>query len=164
MPDDIVIRDLKTADIEAVVDIALAAWEPIYAQFRKTLGDELFAAAHPGWRKEKARQVRAACEPDDRATVCVAEKHGRVVGFVTFYADDASRIGAIGNNAVHPDFQGQGIGPRLYEHVFGRLRKMGMRFVKVHTGLDPSHAAARRAYEKVGFTIQLPSVRYYRKL
>jgi hypothetical protein len=39
-----------------------------------------------------------------------------------------------------------------------------MRFAKVHTGLDPSHAPARRAYEKAGFTTQLPTVDYYRKL
>ncbi|MBW2097118.1 MAG: GNAT family N-acetyltransferase [Deltaproteobacteria bacterium] len=128
------------------------------------MGEDLFAAACPDWRKEKARQVRAACDPAHPALVCVAEKEGQVVGFITFHANDASRIGEIGNNAVRPDFQSAGIGTRMYEHVFERLRRLGMRFVKVGTGGDPAHAPARRAYEKAGFSIQLPSVTYYRAL
>lgn len=161
---DIVIRDLKSTDVEVIAEIAVAAWTPIFAFYRQTLGEELFEAACPNWQEEKARQVRLACDPQNRAMVCVAEKEGQVVGFITFYANDASRIGEIGNNAVHPDFQGMGIGTRMYQHIFDRLGRLGMRFVKVSTGGDPSHAPARRAYEKAGFSIQLPSVEYYRKL
>lgn len=164
MLNDIGIRDLEPSDLEAIVEIAVAAWTPIFAFYREVMGEELFAAACPNWREEKARQVRAACDPQSRAMVCVAEKGGQVVGFITFYADDASRIGEIGNNAVHPDFQGMGIGARMYQHIFDRLKKLGMRFVKVGTGGDPSHAPARRAYEKAGFSIRLPGVEYYRKL
>ena len=65
---------------------------------------------------------------------------------------------------VHPDWQGRGIAPRLYEYVFERLRERGMRYVKVHTGGDPAHAPARRAYQKAGFEIALPQVDYYREL
>ena len=161
--EDILIRDLEPPDAETIVRIAVAAWEPIFAYFRQAMGAELFAAACPNWQQEKARQVRAACRPDSSPGVCVAEKDGRVVGFITFCAK-GSGIGEIGNNAVHPDFQGQGIGTRMYQHVFQRLRERGMRFVKVHTGGDPAHAPARRAYEKAGFDIQLPTVDYYRKL
>jgi ribosomal protein S18 acetylase RimI-like enzyme len=75
-----------------------------------------------------------------------------------------SRIGEIGNNAVHPDVQGRGIGPQMYRHALERLRELGMRFVKVGTGGDPAHAPARRAYEKVGFDVQLPGVEYYCRL
>ena len=163
MKDEIVMRELRAADVETVVEIAVAAWEPIFAGFRRAMGEALFAAACPNWRQEKARQVRAACEPGSAAGVCVAEAGGRVVGFVTFHAK-ASGIGEIGNNAVHPDFQGQGIGPRMYAHAFERLRAEGMRFVKVHTGGDPAHAPARRAYEKAGFATRLPTVDYYRTL
>ena len=160
----IVIRDLRPADVEPIADIAVAAWEPIFAFFRQRMGEELFAARCPGWQEDKARQVRSACEPEDRASVCVAESDGQVVGFITFYTNDASRTGEIGNNAVRPDCQGQGIGTRMYQHVLDRLRAAGMTFAKVHTGLDPSHAPARRAYEKAGFSIQIPKVDYYQKL
>jgi hypothetical protein len=47
---DRAIRDLRPADEEAAVAIAVAAWEPICAQFAESLGEELFAAVHPGGR------------------------------------------------------------------------------------------------------------------
>ncbi len=161
---ELVIRELEQSDLEAVLEIAIASWAPIFAFYRQTLGEDLFTAAHPNWQAEKARQVRAACHPGRGAMVSVAERDGHIVGFITLYADDASRIGEIGNNAVHPDFQGEGIGTRMYEYVFDRLRERGMRFVRVGTGLDPAHAPARRAYVKAGFSIEIPSVQYYRRL
>jgi len=159
-----VIREVKPEDVEAACDIAAAAWEPVFASFRQMMGDELFGIACRDWRGQEAQQVREACQGAGGAMVGVAELDGRVVGFVTFYANDESRIGEINNNAVHPQFQGRGIAPKMYEHVFARLRELGMLYVKVCTGGDPAHAPARRAYEKAGFSTRLPSVEYYRKL
>lgn len=158
------IRDLEPQDVERIVEIALAAWEPIYAYYRQTMGRELFEIVFPDWQADKAGQVWKACQPQGTATVCVAEADGLVVGFITFYAHDGDRVGTIGNNAVHPQWQGQGIGPAMYEHVFARLRDLGFQAVQVFTGGDPSHAPARRAYEKAGFDVRLPEVGYYRKL
>ena len=167
---EIVVRPLEPSDVEAVVEIALAAWAPIYAYYRRAMGDELFLTAHPDWRQEKARQVRDGCAPAGYAIAAVAEvrpsdgQPARVVGFVTAYVRASLGIGEIGNNAVHPDWQGQGIAPRLYRYAFDRLRERGMRYAKVVTGGDPSHAPARRAYQKAGFEIVLPHVEYYREL
>ena len=158
------IRKLKPADVEAVAEIAMAAWKPIFEVRRGIMGEELFTATHPDWRQRKADQVRAACRSDHSARVLVAERDGRVVAFISFYTNDTSRVAEIGNNAVHPDFQGQGIGTAMYEDVFERMREAAMRFVKVVTGGDPGHAPARRAYEKAGFGIQIPVVNYYREL
>ena len=163
MTERLIIRDLAPADVEAVVEIAVAAWEPIFASFREIFGEDLFALACPNWQEAKARQVRTACEAPEQANVCVAELDGRVVGFATCYAK-GSGVGEIGNNAVHPGFQHRGIAQRLYARAFERLEALGMRFVEVSTGGDPSHAPARRAYEKAGFEIRLPKVTYYRKL
>ena len=161
---DISIRELCASDTDAVVAIAVAAWEPIYGLFREVLGDEAFTTMHPDWQADKGQQVRSACEGDRAAGVFVAETGGRVIGFVTCYADVRPSTGEIGNNAVHPDFQGRGIGPRLYERAFQCLRERGMRYVMVRTGLDPSHAPARRAYAKAGFHTQLPTVTLFREL
>jgi ribosomal protein S18 acetylase RimI-like enzyme len=119
---------------------------------------------YPDWEGEKAHQVRTACLPENRAMVCVAVEAGLVVGFVTYYSDDASHVGEIANNAVHPEWRGRGIGPEMYRHVFQRLRALGMRTVQVHTGGDPAHAPARRMYEKAGFDVSLPGVTYLRRL
>lgn len=164
MPDELTIRDFQPGDTERLVAIAVAAWQPIFASFREIFGEELYAANCPDYPQEKARQIRSACEDGSRALICVAELDGRIVGFATFYADVKPGIGEIGNNAVDPAHHGRGIAGRLYECVFERLRAMGMGFVKVITGGDPSHAPARRAYEKAGFDIHFPGVTYYRKL
>jgi len=44
------------------------------------------------------------------------------------------------------------------------MKARGVRFVRVLTGGDLGHAPARRAYEKAGFTRNLPSVTYYMEL
>lgn len=165
MSESFVIRELKPGDVDVIADIAVAAWTPIYAQFRDIMGEELFSALYPDWKGRKAGQVRRACEPDAGGYVYVAEKQGKVVGFVTFYViDEKAKIAEIGNNAVHPDYQRQGIGSSMYRFVFARMKEAGVRFVKVGTGGDISAAPARAAYEKVGFSIKLPHVTYYRKL
>jgi GNAT superfamily N-acetyltransferase len=128
------------------------------------MGEDMFLFLHPDWPSEKGGQIRRACEPGSSAQVCVAEQAGQVVGFATYYLDRGKGIAEIGNNAVHPSRRGQGIGPLMYEYVFERLRQRGVQYVTVHTGLDPAHAPARRAYEKAGFDTQLPEVAYFRKL
>jgi ribosomal protein S18 acetylase RimI-like enzyme len=157
------VRDLAPGDVDAIVGIAVAAWEPIYRYYRQEMGEELFQILHPDWRAEKAGQVERACLPGSRAGVCIAEQDGQVVGFATYYAND-SGVGEIGNNAVLPERQGQGIGTRMYGYVFDRLRALGMRYVKVSTGGDPAHAPARGAYRRAGFEVGLPAVDYYRQL
>ena len=163
MDGEIRIRDLAPGDVDAIVEIAVAAWEPIYSYYRQEMGEDLFQTAFPDWQADKARQVETACRPGSRARVCVAEQGGEVIGFATYYTND-SGVGEIGNNAVRPDRQGQGIGPRMYGYLFARLRELGMRYVKVSTGGDPAHARARGAYRKAGFEIALPGVEYYRVL
>ena len=160
---EVTMRDCRPEDVEQAAEIAVAAWPPVYAWRRETMGEELYTATQSDWQSQKASQIRAACD-DPRMQCCVAEQDGRVVGFVTFRTDPATRVGALGYNAVHPDCQGQGIASRMYRHALDRLRDSGMRFATVNTGGDPAHAPARRAYEKAGFNVQIPWVQYYRKL
>ena len=160
------LRDLRPEDVPIIVEIAVAAWQPIYGCFRETMGDALFLSLFPDWQEQKASQIRQACDPLSRLAmqVIVAQRSGCIVGFVTFRVDADTCVGEIGNNAVRDEHRGQGIAPAMYEAVFQRMREQGMRHVRVHTGLDPSHAPARRAYAKAGFDVGLPSVDYFRKL
>jgi GNAT superfamily N-acetyltransferase len=164
MDEGIHMREATSADVETVVEIALAAWAPIFAHYREMLGPELYTLESPDPLRRKEDEIRRAFDPDTRTHVYVAEKAGGVVAFVTFFIDPERRIGRIGNNAVRPEFQGMGLGPRMYQFVFDRMREMGMLYAKVITGGDPAHAPARRAYEKVGFHIQRPHLEYFRKL
>jgi len=73
-------------------------------------------------------------------------------------------MGEIGLNAVHPDHAGQGIGAAMYEKVMAKMKAAGTVLATVGAGGDPSHAPARRAYEKAGFGPALPSVYLYKLL
>ena len=165
MTDGVIIRELAPEDVARLLEIAVAAWEPVFASFRRILGDELFQLIHPDWQEEKRNHIRSACSEASAGTVLVAEKAGVLVGFVSYYPNAPEQgMAEIGNNAVHPDFQRQGIAHLMYQEVLRRLRATDTRFVRVCTGGDPSHLPARRAYEKAGFHITLPGVEYFRRL
>jgi ribosomal protein S18 acetylase RimI-like enzyme len=72
-------------------------------------------------------------------------------------------MGEISMLAVDPDYQGIGIGTALTEFALDRLKDAGMTVAMVETGGDPGHTAARRTYEKAGYTY-LPIARYFKNL
>ncbi|MBC7257570.1 MAG: GNAT family N-acetyltransferase, partial [Chloroflexi bacterium] len=51
--------------------------------------------------------------------------------------------------AVHPNFQGQGLGRRLMQAALGYLRSAGARQVKLE--VRPQNSPALRLYERIGF-------------
>jgi ribosomal protein S18 acetylase RimI-like enzyme len=157
------IRPLRPEDIDTICDIAVRAWEPVFAEFRRRMGDAIFSAKHSAWREDKAGQVRhhAQNHPD---WVIVTELDGRVVGFLTFVIREQSSFGEIGNNAVDPDHQGRGFGSAQCERALEIFREKGLKHAEVWTGLDDSHAPARAQYEKVGFWQAWPAVTYMREL
>ncbi|MFQ6098373.1 MAG: GNAT family N-acetyltransferase, partial [Armatimonadota bacterium] len=114
----------------------------------------------------KAAEVRGHAEAHPEWTLVAQLADGRIVGFVTFRIDSDARagLGHIGNNAVHPEHQGRGIGKALYERSMRAMREKGVRWVELVTGLDEGHAPARRAYEKCGFWQAMPSVHYFRRI
>lgn len=161
---DIVFRTGNPSDVEKAVEIAIVVYRPIYEYYSKTLGKEMFEDLYPNWRDIKSNQIRRYFLPTENHYVEVVEAEGRMIGFITYFVDPILHVGIIDNNAVHTDMQGKGIGHLMYEHVFEKLIELGMKYVEVTTGGDPSHEPARRAYERAGFAIQIPSVKYYKKL
>jgi ribosomal protein S18 acetylase RimI-like enzyme len=65
--------------------------------------------------------------------------------------------------AVHPEYQDRGIGTDLNTFALAKMKESGVKLAIVETGGDPSHAPARRSYEKAGYT-GLPLVRYFKDL
>jgi hypothetical protein len=51
----------------------------------------------------------------------------------------------------------------LNNFALEKMKESDMEMAVVSTGGDPSHAPARRSYEKAGYTA-LPLVRYYKAL
>ena len=161
---DITVRPFFQTDLEIVVEIAKIAWVPVFESYRRIMGDDIFDLTYPDWRGDKEAQIRKAAADDTPVHFLSAVVDGRVVGFVSWVIHSSSGAGEIGNNAVHPEYQNRGIAKMLYRQVFVELRKKGVRLVKVNTGLDQSHAPARSAYEKSGFSAGIPMVTYHADL
>ena len=51
------IRPFDDRDAEAVVDLSLRAWAPVFASFERVLGSEIFKRLHPDWREDQRRAV-----------------------------------------------------------------------------------------------------------
>jgi ribosomal protein S18 acetylase RimI-like enzyme len=92
------------------------------------------------------------------------ECDGQVVGFLTWYLPGPEGVGEIGNNAVHPDWQGRGVGGAQCRAALEQFRGMGLTSATVYTGLDDGHAPARAMYEKSGFNLTTPHVKYFMEL
>jgi RimJ/RimL family protein N-acetyltransferase len=144
--------------------IRAAAFAPVFASFRSILGEEIYNLAQARDDNAQGDLLASALAPGSGWEVYAAEQAGVVVGFVSVRLNHETRVGEIGLNAVHPEHAGTGIGAEMYELVLARMKEAGMQVATVSTGGDPSHAAARRAYEKAGFKVQIPSVWLCRKL
>ncbi len=161
LPDQLEITPARPEHLPAAFDIATAAWTGIHAEYEKLLGAELHEAFFGGWQ---ARKHQAISSELLSGRGFVALYQGRPAGFISYAMAKDAGFGSLGNNAVHSDLRGRGIGGLLYSHVLACLEKEGIRYAKVTTGLDDSHAPARRAYSKAGFSVGLPSISYYQKL
>jgi GNAT superfamily N-acetyltransferase len=158
------IRPFRASDLDAVVELSVRAWEPVFESLREVLGHAIFARLHqPDWRTVQADAVRAGCTGEDReAFVAVADE--RPVGFATVALNTFhERMGVVDMVAVDPAYQRRGIARRLMERSLDHMRTEGMDIAAVGTGGDRGHAPARAVYEALGFTA-LPGVRYLKLL
>jgi ribosomal protein S18 acetylase RimI-like enzyme len=107
--------------------------------------------------------VEGVCSDGSKTVVWAAEADGTVAGFIAYRLHSEDQSGEVELLAVHPDYQNRGIGTTLNNWALEQMKASGMRLAVVGTGGDPSHAPARRSYEKAGYTA-LPLVRYYKDL
>jgi ribosomal protein S18 acetylase RimI-like enzyme len=156
------IRALNPEDVDPVVEFSVRAWRPVFESFARLMGTEIFRKVYPDWAAEQASAVDSTCRAEGYR-VWVADADGRPVGFVAVIINDDTETGEIYMIAVDPDYQNRGIGLKLVTFAVDRIQERGMALVEIGTGGDPGHAAARRVYEKAGFT-PLPLVRYYKTL
>ena len=157
------IRNYAESDYETLVSIANRAWAKIFEGYRGQMGNEIFSLLYLNPAQSKALQIRKHVEahPD---WCYVAERNGKIVGFITFALVREIGLGVISNNASDSDSGEKGVGQEMYAAVLERFRAEGMRLAQVTTGLDEAHAPARRAYERAGFREHTESVTYYMKL
>ncbi|MEW5958373.1 MAG: GNAT family N-acetyltransferase [Chloroflexota bacterium] len=143
-----VIREVQEADLPALAELHVAAWQVAYRQIlpAEFLNNLSTSTAEARW---------ADLLEDARRTTLVAEVNGRVAGFVGFgdsrdEDDDPHVVGEIYAVYVHPEFWGQGAGTALVRQAINQLQDRGLREVTVWTLTE--NALARAFYEKMGFT------------
>jgi ribosomal protein S18 acetylase RimI-like enzyme len=156
------IRAFIDADLEAIVQLSLAAWVPVFASFRQVLGPRIYPLIWPDWRKSQAEAVEKVCK-DEKTHTLVAEVDGEVVGFLVYVLREQDKAGEVWLLAVEPGYQNQGIGTELNAAALREMRAAGMSLAEVETGGDGGHAPARRCYEKAGYKA-MPLVRYFKEL
>lgn len=154
----LLIRPSRADDLPRLQAIRAAAFAPVFASFRALLGDELYALAQQRSDDEQGELLASMLAADAPWQLYTAEQAGAIVGFVSVQMNADTRMGEVGLNAVDPAHAGGGVGTAMYEFALARMREAGMRVATVSTGGDPSHAPARRAYQKAGFTAVIPSV------
>jgi GNAT superfamily N-acetyltransferase len=160
---DVQIRPYTIADHDAVIQLSVLAWEPVFTAWQRILGPDLYPIAiYPDWRTGQSEVVEKVIATEHMHT-WVADTDGVVAGFVCYELNDATKVGEVQLLAVHPDYQNHGVGTQLNLFALQELKKGGMKLAVVGTGGDEGHAPARRAYEKAGYT-GLPLMRYYQKL
>lgn len=160
---NLLIRPYTSNDLEAIVELSILAWEPVFDSFQQVLGFAIYALIYPDWKPAQKTVVESACRDREKYHVWVAEVDQTVVGFFAYELNENDKTGEVYLLAVHPGYQNRGIGTALNHFALDKLKENGMKLAVVGTGGDPGHAPARRTYEKAGYTA-LPLVRYYKDL
>jgi GNAT superfamily N-acetyltransferase len=155
-PEAAVVRHATPRDVDALVGISARAWERAY---RGVIPDgvleEWIASVGSNWGA--AFENRA---PDNPWRAWLAERGGTVLGFaVTTRARDMwlpppDGAGELTSLYLDPDAIGTGLGRQLFEHAVADLRVRGFNPLVVWAFRD--NPLARRFYEKVGLTIDVP--------
>lgn len=145
------IRSYRSGDRERLQTIRELAFKPIHEGFREQLGDEIFEKVRSGEEQKQAEYLNTLMDGGDRKELYVLLDDHTIAGFIGLTLDEDGIEGEIDLNAIDPTYQGQGGGRFMYEFALARLKALGVQLAKVGTGLDENHAAARKAYEAVGF-------------
>ena len=156
---DRVLRQATHADLDAIGEIVRLAFGPVSFDCMREqfFGEEI--GGRP-WHAYKAGGVVSSVRANVYQCI-VTEIAGQAVGFATFLLDPGSGIATIGNNAVHPDFQGRGVGSAQQREVDRRMREEGYTRFQVTTLTND--IPAQRMYERLGYQRIAQSINYLRK-
>jgi GNAT superfamily N-acetyltransferase len=125
-----------------------------YSQFQNILSEENILAWKNSLTYEKTYQ-----ELFETGACFLCEKENKIVGSAfliphgnpfKWFDADCCYIRLV---AVHPDFEGNGIGKRLTEVCLNHAQETGEKIIALHT--SEFQNAARHIYEKMGFQKQI---------
>lgn len=148
---------------QAVIDLAIAAWTPVFARTRAEVPRFVYDTFYPdGWEVRRRADVAALLE-NEPGNIRLALLGKELVGFIGLRIHAEDRMGEIYILAVSPTHQRKGIGRRLMHFAQEHIRSAGMQMIMVETIGDSGHEPARRAYETFGFQ-RWPVARYFKDI
>lgn len=148
---------------DAVLDLTLRAWTPVFAKTQSEVPRFVYDAFYPeGWARRQRADVAALLEtePEKLRLAVIGQE---LAGFLGIRLHPQDRMGEIHIIAVSPDHQRKGIGRHLLQFAEAHIRAAGMKMIMVETVGDTGHEPARRAYEAFGFE-PWPVARYFKPL
>jgi mycothiol synthase len=99
---------------------------------------------------ETFREQHLAAHDLDPELSRVAERGGRVAGFLLALRRDDTAVGYVDILAVHPDHQGRGLGTTMLLDAFSRFAAAGLREAQLSVASD--NPRALRLYKRLGMT------------
>lgn len=148
---------------DAVIDLSLRAWSPVFAKMQQAVPGYVYDAFYPnGANVRQAVDVAAILDANAEST-SLAVDGDALLGWVCIRIHEEDRMGEVHIIAVDPSAQRRGVGAALIDHALTQIKDAGMVMAMVETGGDPGHAPSRALYESTGFD-RWPVARYFRKL
>ena len=148
---------------EALLEMSLRAWEPVFPRMHDDVPEFVYDAFYPqGWQQRQLNDLKEVLDQEPQ-NVSAALDDERPVGWVCTRIHPEDQMGEIYVIAVDPECQRRGVGQLLMEHASAQIKGAGMRMVMVETGGDSGHAPARGLYESEGF-VRWPVARYFKDL
>ncbi|MBI5267063.1 MAG: GNAT family N-acetyltransferase [candidate division Zixibacteria bacterium] len=143
--DEVIIRELGPEDsFEALTELLHRAYRALADQGLKYL------ATH--------QDVATTIQRVGQGTAFVADYRGDLVGTITYRTPENTRIpqkipiasaGSLGQLAVEPQYQGSGLGRRLFMHAEQFARAQGIKALALDTAEPATHLIAW--YERMGY-------------
>lgn len=124
---EVLVRPARARDVPALVALDQAAFDPLWQNTTEVFRDVLTEYPH----------------------FVVAELKGVVVGYQ--FSSLIGEQGYLARVAVHPDYQGRGIGTRLLGEAIAFLRREGAKVITLNTQQD--NRASQRLYRWFGFRL-----------
>lgn len=157
--DDIVFRVYRPDDLETLKRLTVDSFSGVTLE--QNIEEALGVLGGRDWRWRKARHLDddAAANPTG---IFVAERFGRIVGYITTRMNRATGCGRVPNLAVAADCRNLGLGRRLIERALDYFRAEGLEYAVIETMAQ--NAVGQHLYPACGFGEVARQVHFARRL
>lgn len=144
---NISVRPYQADDLPRLTEITVEAFQTVSIDqnIEKQVGGPINGR---DWRWRKAKQIEEDARRDPGG-LFVAQRDGKIIGYVTTWHDPEAGIGYIPNLAVSRQCRGQGIGRKLIAHALDHFRRLGLKYARIET-LE-QNPIGQKLYPSVGF-------------